>query len=91
MTAHRFISSKINALRSAASPARGNAMAKEGHVNYDMSDVPVEARAAPTTGSGCATTCRQMIFFGGHVCENPWLSFVDDHCNKDQRMSVKGS
>jgi hypothetical protein len=24
-------------------------------------------------------------------CENHWLSFVDDHRNKDQRMSVKGS
>ncbi len=27
-------------------------MAEEGHVNYDVSDVNVEARAAPTTGSG---------------------------------------
>ena len=27
-------------------------MAEEGHVNYDISDVNVEARAAPKTGSG---------------------------------------
>ena len=67
MTARRFILSKINVLRSAASPACGNTTAKEGHVNYDMFDVPVEARAAPTTGSGCAMTCCQMFFFGGHV------------------------
>ncbi len=26
---------------------------KEGHVNYDVSDAPIEARAAPTTESGC--------------------------------------
>ena len=44
---------KINALRSAASSQHSNVTAKEGHVNYDISDVPIEARAAPTTGSGC--------------------------------------
>ena len=44
--------STIDALRSAASTARCNAMAKEGHVNYDVSDVHVEAHAAPTTGRG---------------------------------------
>jgi len=27
--------------------------AKEEHVNYDVSDVPVEACTAPMTGSGC--------------------------------------
>ena len=41
---------KIDALRSAASSAHNNAMAKEGHVNYDVSDVSVKARAAPTMG-----------------------------------------
>ena len=49
-TARRCISLKIDALRSAASSARNDAMAKEGHVNYDVSDVSVKARAAPTTG-----------------------------------------
>ena len=24
-------------------------------------------------------------------CENPWLSFVDDHCNKDQKMFATDS
>ena len=67
MTARRFLLSKINALRSTASPARVDETAKEGHVNYDVSDVPVEARTAPTMGSGCATTCCQIFFFGGHV------------------------
>ena len=67
MTARQFILSKINVLRSAASPARGNATAKEGYVNYDVFNVPVKARAAPTTGSGCATMCCQMFFFGGQV------------------------
>jgi len=50
--ARRFILSKINALTSAASSACSDAMAEEGHVNYDISDVNVEARAAPKTGSG---------------------------------------
>ena len=67
MTVRLFILSKIDMLRSAASLARGNMTVKEGHVNYDVSDVPVEARAAPTTGSGCTTTCQQIFFFGGHV------------------------
>jgi hypothetical protein len=44
---------KIDALRSAASPLSGDATAKEGHVNYDVFDVSVEACAAHTTGSGC--------------------------------------
>jgi len=30
-----------------------DATTKEGHVNYDVSDVLVEARAAPTMGRGC--------------------------------------
>ncbi len=29
-----------------------SAMAKEGHVNHNVSDVPVEARVNPMTGSG---------------------------------------
>jgi len=52
-TARRFISLNIDALTSAASSAHSDATSKEGRVNYDVSDVPVEARAAPTTGSGC--------------------------------------
>ena len=66
MTARRFISSKINALRSAASSQRSNTTAKEGHVNYDVSDVPIEARAAPTTGSGC---CGWVMVRTLHVVE----------------------
>jgi hypothetical protein len=27
----------------------------------------------------------------GRLCENPWMSFVDDHHNKDRRMSEMGS
>jgi hypothetical protein len=47
----RCISLKIDALRSAASSAHNDVMAKEGHINYDVSDVSVKARAAaPTTG-----------------------------------------
>jgi len=53
VTARQFFSSKIDALTSAASSARCHDTEKKGHVNYDISDVPVEARAAPTTGSGC--------------------------------------
>jgi hypothetical protein len=45
--------SKIDMLRSAASPLSGDVTAKEGHVNYDVFDVSVEACAARTTGSGC--------------------------------------
>ena len=48
----RLFSSEIDALRSTASSARSDATAKEGHVNHDVSDVPVEARVNPTTGSG---------------------------------------
>jgi len=51
-TTRRCISSNIDARRPAASSARSNAMAKEGHINYDVSDVLVEARGAPMTGSG---------------------------------------
>ena len=51
--ARRFISLNIDVLTSAASSARCDATEKEGHVNYDVLDVPVEARAAPTTGRGC--------------------------------------
>ena len=43
---------KNDALRSTATSARGDATAKEGHVNYDVSDIPVVARAARTMGSG---------------------------------------
>ena len=43
---------KNDALRSTATSARGDATAKEGHVNYDVCDVPVVARAARTMGSG---------------------------------------
>ena len=53
MRARRFISSKIDALTSAASPARIDATAKEEHVNYDVSEVYNEARASRTTGRGC--------------------------------------
>jgi hypothetical protein len=42
----------------------------KGHVNYDLSDVPVKARAAPTTGSGChgsisacAQGCEKLSIF----------------------------
>jgi len=52
-TVCRFILFNIDALTSAASSARSDATANEGRVNYDASDVPIEARAAPTTGSGC--------------------------------------
>ena len=48
--ARRCISLKIAALRSAASLARNDEMAKEGHINFDVSDVSDKARAAPTTG-----------------------------------------
>ena len=53
MTAHQFILSQIDVLRSAASSARSDATGNEGRVNYDVSDGPIEARAAPTMGSGC--------------------------------------
>ena len=46
---------KINKLTSAASSARRDATANEGHVNYDASDVIVEAIGSCMTGSGCAT------------------------------------
>jgi len=52
-TARRFILLNIDALTSAASSTRSDVTANKGRVNYDVSDVPVEARAAPTTGSGC--------------------------------------
>jgi len=52
-TVRRFITLNIDVLTSAASSARSDVTANEGRINYDVSDVPVEARAAPTTGSGC--------------------------------------
>ena len=52
-TACRLISLNIDVLTSAASSAQCDATEKEGHVNYDVLDVPVEARAAPMTGRGC--------------------------------------
>ena len=42
----------------------------KGHVNYDLSDVPVKSRAAPMTGSGChgsvsacARRCEKLSIF----------------------------
>ena len=71
-TGRRFISSKIDALRSPASTAQCDATAKKGHVNYDLSNVPVKVRAAPTTGSGCHVLywharddAKNSSFFGG--------------------------
>ncbi len=60
-------------LRSAAFSARSDATAKEGHINYDVCNVPVEARAAPTMGSGCyswvmaqrAMWCKNNLYFLG--------------------------
>jgi hypothetical protein len=49
--ARRFILSKIDALTSAASSARSDAMAEEGHVNYEISDVNFEARTAIATSA----------------------------------------
>ncbi len=49
MPAHQFILLKIDVLRSAAVSEHSNTTAKEGHVNCDISDVPVLARADPTT------------------------------------------
>jgi hypothetical protein len=53
VTARPFIFSKINAPRSTASSQRGDATANKGEQGYDLSDVPVKARTAPTMGSGC--------------------------------------
>ena len=51
--ARQFILLNIDApLTSAASSARCDATEKEGHVNYDVLDVPVEAILACTTGRG---------------------------------------
>ena len=60
MPAHQFILLKINALRSAALSKRSNTTAREGHINCDISDVPVLARVDPTTGRG-----RYGWVFGG--------------------------
>ncbi len=49
MPVRQFILLKIDALRSAAVSERSNATAKEGHVNCDVSDVPVLTRTDPTT------------------------------------------
>jgi len=60
---------QIDALRSAASSTRSDATAEEGHVNYDVSDVTVEACAAPMMGSGwfgwvlAARRCVVELFF----------------------------
>jgi len=63
----------INALTSAASSARCDATEKEGHVNNDVLDVPVEARAAPTTGraSEAAPCPLQPCYF------DKWDLFAD--------------
>ncbi len=49
-----------------------DATTKEGHVNYDVSDVLVEARAAPMMGRGCYgwvtaqhDDAKNRQFFGG--------------------------
>ena len=61
--------SKIDALRSAASPLSGDATAKERHVNYDVFDVSVEACAAHTgkwlsrLGIGSRATMRKIVDF----------------------------
>ena len=49
MLERRFILLKINALRYVALLERSNTTVKEGHVNCDVSDVPVLAHADPTT------------------------------------------
>ena len=67
MTVCRFINTTIDAQRSAASLARGDMTENKGHTNYDVSDVLVKARTAPTTGSGCVMTCCQIFFFGSRV------------------------
>jgi hypothetical protein len=43
----------------------------KGHVNYDLSDVPVKARAAPTTGMAVTVwyqrvrnNAKNCLFFG---------------------------
>jgi hypothetical protein len=41
-------------------------------------------------GSGGSASDRALQN-PGLGCENPWLSFVDDHGNKDQRMLVMDS
>ena len=43
-----------------ASTAQCDVTAKEGHVNYDISNVPVEARLAPTTGKGCHSSLLEL-------------------------------
>ena len=70
--------SKINALRSAASSQRSNVTAKEGHVNYDVSDAPIDARTAPTTGSGCF---GWVMARAQHVVE--YYSFLSSHTRSD--------
>ena len=42
---------------------RSDATANKGHVNYDVSDVSVEAIGSRTTGSGCTT-------FGYCACDD---------------------
>ena len=67
---HHLPSACATVSRRAASSARGDATAKEGHVNYDVSDVPVEAHAARTTAARCkglrsahARRCKKLSIF----------------------------
>ena len=48
----RFILLNIDTLRSTASLSRSDVTVKEGQFNHNVSDVPVEVRVNPTTGSG---------------------------------------
>ena len=81
---HHLPSACATVSRRAASSARGDATAKEGHVNYDVSDVPVEARAARTTAARCkgsrsarARRCEKLSIFwvgargGGSAINTP--------------------
>jgi hypothetical protein len=88
VTVCRFILSTIDALRSAASLARGDMTENEGHTNYDVSDVPVKARAAPTTGSGCVMTCCQIFFFGSRARALMAALQPPPHAIEDRRPDV---
>jgi hypothetical protein len=62
LRARQFISLNIDALRSTASSRRGDATVKEGRVNYDVFDVPVEGIAGRMMGRGCygwVTACAR--------------------------------
>jgi hypothetical protein len=43
------------------SATRRRTRENKGHVNYDLSDVPVKACAAPTTGSGCHSSVSACV------------------------------